>query len=99
MRSESEDKAKAYQMLKVEADEYFQMGGRQKEKQPEKVKKRAGRINERSEKVIGLEDKVDGRWTDTGNKAEGEKERDKLRQGTKRMRGSKWGHFMKMVEE
>lgn len=24
-------------------------------------------------KVIGLEDKVDRRWTDTGNKAEGER--------------------------
>lgn len=32
MKSESEDKAKGCQMLKVEADEYFQMGGRQREK-------------------------------------------------------------------
>lgn len=93
MKSESEDKAKGFQMPKVEADE---LDGWEVEGQiagEGKKKKRAGRINKRSEKVIEFEDKVDGRWTDTGNKAVS------FKKGMKRMRGGKWGHFRQTVEE
>lgn len=72
MKSESEDKAKGCQMPKVEADE-FPDGWKVEGEIAGEGTKRAGRINERSEKVIEFVDKVDRQWTDTDNKAEGER--------------------------
>lgn len=66
MKSEAEDKAKECQMHKMSISRW--VGGKRRNR----FKKRSW-MNKRSEKVIEFEDKVDGRWTDTGNKAEGER--------------------------
>lgn len=77
MKSEAEDKAKECQMPKMSISR--RVGGRRRNR----LKQRSWQ-NKRSEKVIEFEDKVDGRWTDTGNKGGGERREGGGREGNEK---------------